>query len=152
MSGERPTGADGPGFETRAIHAGQPPDPTTGAVVPPVSLSTTFAQEAVAILREYGVSQVPVVKAEPPLALAEVVGTVTEHDLLTQLVSTPASFDARVADVMTPPLPMVGTGEAIEVASARLADHSAVLVVDGGHPTGIITRSDLLDFLSGAGR
>ena len=44
------------------------------------------------------------------------------------------SFDALVADVMTPPLPMVGTGEAIEVASARLADHSAVLVVDGGHP------------------
>ncbi|MBV9661540.1 MAG: cystathionine gamma-synthase [Acidimicrobiales bacterium] len=36
-----------PGFETRAIHAGQPPDPATGAVVPPVSFSTTFAQEAV---------------------------------------------------------------------------------------------------------
>jgi cystathionine gamma-synthase len=35
------------GFETRAIHAGQEPDPATGAVVPPVSLSTTFAQEAV---------------------------------------------------------------------------------------------------------
>jgi cystathionine gamma-synthase len=35
------------GFETRAIHAGQEPDPVTGAVVPPVSLSTTFAQEAV---------------------------------------------------------------------------------------------------------
>jgi len=109
-------------------------------------------REAIAILREYGVSQVPVVKAEPPLALAEVVGTVTEHDLLSRLVSTPESFDALVADVMTPPLPMVGTGEAIEVASARLAETSAVLVVDGGHPTGIITRSDLLDFLSGQGR
>jgi cystathionine gamma-synthase len=35
------------GFETRAIHAGQPPDPVTGAVVPPVSFATTFAQEAV---------------------------------------------------------------------------------------------------------
>jgi cystathionine beta-synthase len=77
---------------------------------------------------------------------------VTEHDLLSRLVSTPESFDALVADVMTPPLPMVGTGEAIEVASARLAETSAVLVVDGGHPTGIITRSDLLDFLSGQGR
>ena len=53
---------------------------------------------------------------------------------------------------MTPPLPMVGTGEAVEVAAARLAENSAVLVVDGGHPTGIVTRSDLLDFLSGAGR
>jgi cystathionine gamma-synthase len=35
------------GFETRAIHAGQPPDPVTGAVVPPLSLATTFAQRAV---------------------------------------------------------------------------------------------------------
>ncbi|HEY3811194.1 MAG TPA: cystathionine gamma-synthase [Acidimicrobiales bacterium] len=35
------------GFETRAIHAGQDPDPATGAVVPPISLATTFAQEAV---------------------------------------------------------------------------------------------------------
>ncbi len=38
---------DGHGFETRAIHAGQDPDPTTGAVVTPISLSTTFAQSAV---------------------------------------------------------------------------------------------------------
>ena len=35
------------GFETRAIHAGQPPDPATGAVVTPVSFATTFAQESV---------------------------------------------------------------------------------------------------------
>jgi cystathionine gamma-synthase len=34
-------------FETRAIHAGQEPDPTTGAVVPPLSLSSTFVQSAV---------------------------------------------------------------------------------------------------------
>jgi cystathionine gamma-synthase len=36
-----------PGFETRAIHAGQEPDPATGAVVPPVHLATTFRQNAV---------------------------------------------------------------------------------------------------------
>ncbi len=35
-----------PGFETRAIHAGQPPDPVSGAVIPAVSFATTFAQEA----------------------------------------------------------------------------------------------------------
>ncbi len=44
--GERDT-QEGWGFETRAIHAGQEPDPTTGAVVPPISLATTFAQAAV---------------------------------------------------------------------------------------------------------
>ncbi len=37
------------GFGTRAIHAGQAPDPTTGAVIPPISLSTTFAQQAAGV-------------------------------------------------------------------------------------------------------
>ena len=41
------------GFETRAIHAGQEPDPVTGAVVPPISLATTFAQSAVGESRDY---------------------------------------------------------------------------------------------------
>jgi cystathionine beta-synthase len=109
-------------------------------------------RQAISILHEYGVSQMPVVKAEPPLALAEVVGTVTEHDLLARLVSAPESLDARVETVMAQPLPMVGTGEAVDVAAVRLADSSAVLVIDGGHPTGIVTRSDLLDYLSGAGK
>jgi cystathionine gamma-synthase len=39
------------GFATRAIHVGQDPDPRTGAVIPPLSLSTTFAQEEVGVLR-----------------------------------------------------------------------------------------------------
>jgi len=47
----------GYGFETRAIHAGQAPDPQTGAVVPPVSLATTFAQEAVGKHRGYEYSR-----------------------------------------------------------------------------------------------
>jgi cystathionine gamma-synthase len=49
------------GFETRAIHAGQDPDPASGAVVPPINLSTTFAQSAVGVHRgwEYGRSGNP---------------------------------------------------------------------------------------------
>jgi predicted transcriptional regulator len=47
---------------------------------------------------------------------------------------------------------MIGSGEPLDVASARLADSTAVLVLDAGHPTGILTRSDLLDFLSGRNR
>ena len=45
------------GFETRAIHAGQEPDPTTGAVVTPISLSTTFAQSAVGVHQGYEYSR-----------------------------------------------------------------------------------------------
>jgi cystathionine beta-synthase len=106
-------------------------------------------RSAIAVLREYGVSQMPVVKAEPPLSLAEVVGTVTDRDLLGRLVGDTASLDAPVETVMGPPLPMVGSGEPVDAASSRLAEAAAVLVLDSGHPTGIITRSDLLDFLSG---
>ena len=109
-------------------------------------------RDAIALLREYGVSQVPVVKAEPPLSLAEVVGTVTDRDLLGRVVTAPESLDAPVGAVMGPPLPMVGAGEPVDEASLLLAEASAVLVLDSGHPTGIITRSDLLDFLSGPGR
>ena len=57
MRGDRPDGAGQPGFETRAIHAGQPPDPTTGAVIPPVSFATTFAQESVGEHRGYEYSR-----------------------------------------------------------------------------------------------
>jgi cystathionine gamma-synthase len=45
------------GFDTRAIHAGQAPDPVTGAVVTPISLSTTFAQEQVGKHRGYEYSR-----------------------------------------------------------------------------------------------
>jgi cystathionine gamma-synthase len=48
MGGEsNRAGHDHHGFETRAIHAGQPPDPATGAVVVPLNLATTFAQDGV---------------------------------------------------------------------------------------------------------
>ncbi len=104
---------------------------------------------AIAILQEYGVSQMPVVKAEPPLSLAEVVGTVTDRDLLERLVADPSAVDTPVEAVMGPPLPMIGSGEPVDLAAARLADGAAVLVIDAGHPTGILTRSDLLEFLSG---
>ncbi len=45
------------GFDTRAVHAGQEPDPATGAVVPPISLSTTFAQQGVGGHRGYEYSR-----------------------------------------------------------------------------------------------
>jgi len=51
------THPDAQGFNTRAIHAGQTPDPTTGAVIPPLYQTTTFAQDGIGKLRngyEYG--------------------------------------------------------------------------------------------------
>jgi cystathionine beta-synthase len=123
----------------------------TGRALPPlvhVHPSETV-RAAIALLQEYNVSQMPVVKAEPPLSLAEVVGTVTDRDLLERLVADPSAVETPVEAVMGPPLPMIGNGEPVDLAAARLADGAAVLVIDAGHPTGILTRSDLLEFLSG---
>jgi cystathionine beta-synthase len=113
---------------------------------------TETVRTAIAILKEYGVSQMPVVKAEPPLSLAEVVGAVSDRHLLEQVLSDPASIDRALETVMEPPLPTIGYGESVDVAAARLGASSAVLVVDAGHPIGIVTRSDLLEFLAGGER
>ncbi|GAA1836001.1 cystathionine beta-synthase [Microlunatus capsulatus] len=100
--------------------------------------------EAVAILREYGVSQMPVVKAEPPVMAAEVVGSVSERGLLGALFSHRAGPADPVATVMEQPLPTLGATEAVDGAVALLVDADALLVLDDGHPVGVLTRQDLL--------
>ena len=102
---------------------------------------------AIALLQEYGVSQVPVVKAEPPLALAEVVGSVSDRQLLEHTLHNPQAFDQPVSSVMGPAMDTVGHSETVDGIAARLEATSAVLVLDGGHPVGILTRADLLAFL-----
>jgi cystathionine beta-synthase len=105
-------------------------------------------RDVIALLHEFAVSQVPVVKAEPPLAAAEVVGAVHDRDLMELAFQDPAVLDREVGDVMGPPLPSLGGGEPVELAVERLQVAPAVVVLDAGHPVGILTRSDLLDFLS----
>ena len=70
-------------------------------------------REAIDILREYGVSQMPVVKAEPPVMTAEVVGSVVERDLLDALFTGRAQLADPVERHMSPPLPMIGGGEPV---------------------------------------
>jgi cystathionine beta-synthase len=106
---------------------------------------------AIALMREFDVSQIAVVKAEPPLAFAEVVGAVRERDLLDKAFRDPAILDRPTSEAMSPPLPTVGSGEPVDAAVEALERGPAVLVVDAGHPIGILTRSDVLDFLSNKG-
>jgi cystathionine beta-synthase len=104
---------------------------------------------AVAILREYDVSQLPVMKEEPPVMAAEVVGSVGERDLLEALVSGRATADDPLEDHMAAPLPMVGSGEPVSEAVGVLEKAGAAVVLVDGKPAGLITRQDLLGFLAG---
>jgi cystathionine beta-synthase len=80
------------------------------------------------------------------------VGTVSDRALLERVLADPSLMDKPVETMMSPPLPMIGAGEPVDAAASRLGDASAVLVLDNGHPTGIVTRSDLLDYLAGIER
>ena len=109
-------------------------------------------RQAIAILREFGVSQMPVVKHEPPVVLAEVVGAVNERDLLDRAFHDAGVLERAVGEVMGPPLPTIGLGEPVDIAVSRLEESPAVLVLDRGHPVGVLTRSDVLGSLTGQGR
>jgi cystathionine beta-synthase len=105
--------------------------------------SETIA-EAVKILREYGVSQMPVVRAEPPVMAAEVVGSVSERGLLGALFSRRSRPADRVSTAMEGSLPMIGATEPVAKAVEVLVDGDALLVLDDGKPVGVLTRQDLL--------
>jgi cystathionine beta-synthase len=102
----------------------------------------------IAALREFDVSQLPVLSAEPPVMAAEVVGSIVEHDLLDALVAGRAAPDDEVAGLMSPPLPLVGSGEPVSIAVAALERAGAAVVLVDGKPAGVITRQDVLTFLS----
>ena len=104
--------------------------------------------DAIAILREYGVSQVPVVRAEPPVMAAEVVGSVVERDLLDALFSGAAKLSDTVDAHMSAALPIVGAGESVQSATSALQSSDGVIVIDDGRPVGVLTRQDLLGYLT----
>jgi cystathionine beta-synthase len=109
-------------------------------------------REAIDILREYAVSQMPVVKQEPPVMAAEVVGAVVERELLDALFSGRAHLADPLERHMSPPLPMIGAGEPVGAAVAALEQADAAVVVVDGKPAGIVTRQDLLTFLAARAR
>jgi cystathionine beta-synthase len=104
--------------------------------------------EAVQILQEYGVSQMPVVRAEPPIVAAEVAGSVSERALLEALYSGNAKLADAVESHMDGPLPTVGSNEPVAEAVARLEKADALLIQEDGKPVGVVTRQDLLAYLA----
>lgn len=109
------------------------PDETVGTVVE--------------ILREYGVSQLPVMKAEPPVMAAEVVGSIAERDLLDALFAGRAEMTDPVERHIGPALPVVGSGEPVSRCVRMLEGAGALVVLLDGKPSGVLTRQDLLAYL-----
>jgi cystathionine beta-synthase len=109
----------------------------------------TSTRDAFARMRELGVSQLVVATTtELPLAAKEVSGAVSELPLMDKAFHDPAVLDRPVGDIMEPAPPMLGIGERVTDVVDRLESCTAVLVLDGGHPVGVLTRSDVLTFLA----
>jgi cystathionine beta-synthase len=104
-------------------------------------------REAIDIMRQYGVSQMPVLKAEPPVTSGEVAGAVAERDLMDALFSGRATLHDPLERHIGAPLPTIGSGEQVERAVAALQDRDALMVFAEGKPVGVLTRQDLLSYV-----
>ncbi|MDM4722535.1 cystathionine beta-synthase [Micromonospora sp. WMMA1363] len=108
---------------------------------------TETVRDAIDYMREYGVSQLPVLKAEPPVVTGEVAGSIAERDLLDALFTGQAQLHDTIERHMAEPLPMIGGGQPVSEAMALLEKSDAALVLVDGKPKGVLTRQDLLAHL-----
>ncbi|MFC0099492.1 cystathionine beta-synthase [Micromonospora marina] len=108
---------------------------------------TETVRDAIDYMREYGVSQLPVLKAEPPVVTGEVAGSIAERDLLDALFTGQAHLHDTIERHMGEPLPMIGGGQPVSEAVGLLEKSDAALVLVDGKPKGVLTRQDLLAHL-----
>jgi cystathionine beta-synthase len=103
-------------------------------------------RDAVALLHEHRVSQLPVVSASDA---STVIGAIGERGLLRHAAQDPALLDAEIVDVMEPPFPAVSSADPVRDAVEQLVgDQQALLVTDDGRVAGLVTRTDLLEALA----
>ncbi len=119
--------------------------------------SDKTVREAIDLLQQYNISQLPVTRpglgdgngAGPFDNVLSMVGSIQERNLLERVFRDPAAIDSKVSTVMDPPFPLMDVAEPVErVVPSLLANNSAVLVEEAGKPVGLITRSDLLEFVA----
>ena len=120
-----------------------------GADLPPLITVKAHdkVRQAVDVLQASSISQAPVVH-EDSADVTQFVGSIRDRELLERVFRDPDALQADVAEVMAPPIPFVEWDQPIELAFAQLEQASAVLVAKAGQVLGVLTRSDLLDFLA----
>lgn len=116
---------------------------TSPETLPHVPTSSTVA-DAIRALAASALPALPVVSAAPPLVLGEVVGSVSERALLLALAAGTAAEGTLVAEIMEPPLALVGAQETITAAAGRLRDSGALLVLTDGKPVAVVSARALL--------
>lgn len=129
-----------------AAKADRPALAGTGPLV--AVFPTDTVREAIDRMTETGVSQLVVVGHEPPVVLGEVLGALHEEHLLEQVFSGQVKLTDEVRQVVGEPLPLIGVNEPVATARQAFTDAPAMIVTDGGKALGVITRSDLLGYLS----
>lgn len=103
-------------------------------------------RDAVSLLHEHRVSQLPVVSPHDP---ATVVGAISERGLLKHAAADSSQLDAEIVEVMEPPLTAVSIEDPVrDAVDLLVGDQQALLVIDSGRPAGIVTRADLLEALA----
>ncbi len=103
-------------------------------------------REAIEVMRSNGVSQLPVCKNTPPFAAAEVSGSVDELEVMEAIARDPSVMTTPVEKAMGPKLPTIGVGQKVERAVKMLEASPALLVLSGGRPLAVITRTDILSY------
>jgi cystathionine beta-synthase len=106
-------------------------------------------RDAISLMHDTGVSQLVVsVTKDLPLAAKEVTGTVRDLELMDLAFRDASVLEQPVGKVMSAPMPMLGIGEPVARVVESLDAGSSALVLDGGHPIGVLTRADVLSFLA----
>jgi cystathionine beta-synthase len=104
---------------------------------------------AIDLMQRYSISQLPVMRHDSGGSLADVVGSLQERGLLDLVFRNPDALNDEVAAAMQPPLTAVEADESMDEVFAALSGGSpAVVVATNGKPTGMLTRSDLLEYLA----
>jgi len=99
-------------------------------------------------MRQFEVSQMPVLTAEPPVVMGEVVGSIDEKTLVDAVFSGRAQLTDPLGEFVGAPLGLIGVHESVSSARTALTSADALLVVNDGKPVAVLTRSDLLTYLS----
>ncbi|HEV7183465.1 MAG TPA: cystathionine beta-synthase [Leifsonia sp.] len=105
-------------------------------------------RDTIQTMNKYGVSQLPVLTAEPPVVMGEVTGALDETSLVEAVFSGRAQMTDNVGAFLGDPLDLIGINEPVSAARAALATTNALLVTEDGKPVAVLTRQDLLNFLS----